>query len=65
MRSETKMLSTFVYFGFISALVVLSSSNALSEHANHAIKIVVVTCLLFGIVFTVFGAENKEKKGEK
>lgn len=65
MRSETKMVSTFVYFGFISALVILSSSNALSEHANDAIKIVVITCLLFGIIFTVFGAENKEKKGEK
>lgn len=65
MRSETKMVSTFVYFGFISALVVLSSSNALSEHANYAIRIVVVTCLMFGIIFTVFGAENKEKKGEK
>lgn len=65
MRSETKMVSTFTYFGFISALVVLSSSDALSEHANHAIKIVVVTCLLFGTIFAVFGAENKEKKGEK
>lgn len=65
MRSENKMVSTFAYFGFISALVVLSSSDALSEHANHAIKIVVVTCLMFGIIFNVFGAENKEKKGEK
>ena len=65
MRSETKMVSTFVYFGFICALVILLSSNALSEHANNAIKIVVITCLMFGIIFTVFGAENKEKKGEK
>lgn len=65
MRSENKMVATFAYFGFISALVILSSSNALSEHANNAIKIVVVTCLMFGIIFTVFGAENKEKKGEK
>ena len=38
MRSENKMVATFAYFEFISALVILSSSNALSEHANNAIK---------------------------
>lgn len=54
MRSENKMVATFA----ISALVILSSSNALSEHANNAIKIVVVTCLLLGIIFTVFGVIN-------
>lgn len=64
MRSEYKMVAFFVYYGFISALLIIWTSNTLSEHANDTIKIVIVTSLLLGAIFAVFGAENKEKGGK-
>lgn len=65
MRSEQKMVAFFVYYGFISALLIIWTSGTLSEHANDTIKIVIVSSLLLGAIFAIFGAENKEKKGEK
>ena len=38
MRSEQKMVAFFVYYGFISALLIIWTSDTLSEHANDTIK---------------------------